>query len=109
MPGSARIIRSMLTRLLLIAAVAGALSGCETLEAILLAPDDGPRVVYVQEPSRPQYYDPYYNRPKVYWEPERLYETTAKKTKGNKVYKTTTVKNQYGDTVYKSTKSRKRK
>lgn len=99
----------MLTRILLLVAVAGAFSGCETLEEILLAADDGPQVVYVQEPSRPRYYDPYYDRPKVYWEPERLYESTSKKTKGNKVYKTTTVKNQYGDTVYKSTKSRKRK
>lgn len=99
----------MLIRLLLMAAVTTALSGCETLQEILLASDDRPNVVYVQEPSRPRYYDPYYNRPKVYWEPERLYETTSKKTKGNKVYKTTTVKNQYGDTVYKTTKSRKRK
>ena len=98
----------MSIRLAILAAVTlSCFTGCETLEEILLAPE--PDVVYVREPSYPSYYDPYYNRPKVYWEPERYYETTSKKTKGNKVYKTTTVKNQYGDTVYKNTKSRKRK
>jgi len=97
-------------RLLLPACLlAACLTGCESLEEFLLAPDPQPAVVYVREPAYPVSFDPYYNRPKVYWEPERYYETTSKKTKGNKVYKTTTVKNQYGETVYKNTKSRKRK
>ena len=39
----------------------------------------------------------------------RYYESTSKKTKGNKVFKTTTVKDQYGNTVYKNTTSHKKK
>lgn len=106
----------MATRILLLAGVAATLlSGC-SLDEILA--DDGPppTVVYVHEPARPVYFDPYYNQPKVYVQsrpyyppPERYYETKSKKTKGNKVYKTTTVKNQYGQTVYKNTTSSKKK
>jgi hypothetical protein len=63
----------------------------------------------VREPVYRRDFDPYYNRPKVYWGPEVYHETSSKKTKGNKVFKTTTVKNQYGDTVYKHTTQHKKK
>jgi hypothetical protein len=39
----------------------------------------------------------------------RYYESTNKKTKGNRVFKTTTVKDEYGQTVYKNTTSHKKK
>lgn len=91
------------------------LSGC-TLDELFIDDSPPPTVVYVQEPARPVVFDPYYNQPKVYVQsrpyyppPERYYETKSKKTKGNKVYKTTTVKNQYGQTVYKNTTSSKKK
>ena len=51
-------------------------------------------------------FDPYYNQPKIYRQP-RYYESTSKKRKGNKVFKTTKVKDQYGHTVYKKTTSHK--
>lgn len=88
--------------LILAALTAVTLSGCETLEDILLAPDPTP-VVYVRDPVYVRDFDPYYNRPKAYWGPEYYHESTSKKTKGKKVFKTTTVKNQYGQTVYKHT------
>ncbi len=93
----------MIVRSLLLAAiVAVSLSGCVTLDEILIAPDSPP-VVYVRDPVYVRDFDPYYNRPKSYWQPEYYHESTSKKTKGKKVFKTTTVKNQYGDTVYKHT------
>ena len=63
-------------------------------------------VVYVGARSYPSDFDPYYNQPKIYRQP-RYYESTSKKRKGNKVFKTTKVKNQYGHTVYKKTSSHK--
>jgi hypothetical protein len=86
------------------------LSGCATFDAIMSEPGPPPtQVVVVHEHARPVYFDPYYNQPKIYRQPQYFYESTTKKTKGNKVYKTTTVKNQYGQTVYKDTTSRKKK
>ena len=49
-----------------------------------------------------------YNQPKIYRQP-RYYESTSKKTKGKRVFKTTTVKDEYGNTVYKNTTSHKKK
>lgn len=92
-------LRFLFPALLLVAA---GFSGCEGLEEFLLEPDPVP-VVYVRDPVYVRDFDPYYNRPKSYWQPEYYYESTSKKTKGKKVFKTTTVKNQYGDTVYKHT------
>jgi hypothetical protein len=66
----------------------------------------GEFVVYVGERPYPSDFDPYYNQPKIYRQP-RYYESTSKKTKGNKVFKTTKVKDQYGRTVYKKTTSHK--
>jgi hypothetical protein len=87
-----------------------ALPGCVTLDGFLEGLDDGPEVVYVREPSRPAYYDPYYNQRKIYREP-RYYEETTKKKKGDKVTKTKTVRNEYGQTVYKekTTETKKKK
>jgi hypothetical protein len=68
--------------------------------------DFGGLVVYVGDRSDPSDFDPYYNQPKIYRQP-RYYESTSKKRKGNKVFKTTKVKNQYGHTVYKKTTSHK--
>ena len=65
-------------------------------------------VVYVGDRSDPSDFDPYFNQPKIYRQP-RYYESTSKKTKGNKVFKTTKVKDQYGNTVYKKTTSHKKK
>ena len=65
-------------------------------------------VVYVGDRPYPSDFDPYYNRPKIYRQP-RYYESTSKKRKGNKVFKTTKVKDQYGRTVYKKTTSHKKK
>ena len=62
--------------------------------------DFGGFVVYVGDRSDPGDFDPYFNQPKIYRQP-RYYESTSKKRKGNKVFKTTKVKNQYGRTVYK--------
>ena len=65
-------------------------------------------VVYVGDRPDPGDFDPYFNQPKIYRQP-RYYESTSKKRKGNKVFKTTKVKNQYGHTVYKKTTSHKKK
>lgn len=94
--------------LVLTAIAATAFSGCVTIDDVLLAPDS-PSVVYVRDPVYVRDFDPYYNRPKTYWQPEYYHESTSKKKKGNKVFKTTTVKNQYGQTVYKNTKVEKKK
>lgn len=106
----------MTFRLLLLALVAACFSGCAALDEFLSDMDSGPDVVYVREPSRPADFDPYYNQPKVYIQPvyiqqrpEVYYESTKKKTKGGRVYKTTTVRNEFGDTVYKHTTSHKKK
>jgi hypothetical protein len=99
----------VIVRLSLLAAIiAVSFSGCETLDDFLLAPD-GPQVVYVRDPVYVRDFDPYYNRPKQYWQPDYYHESTSKKTKGKKVFKTTTVKNQYGDVVYKHTKVENKK
>ncbi len=68
----------------------------------------GELVVYVGNRSYPSDFDPYYNQPKIYRQP-RYYESTSKKTKGKRVFKTTKVKDQYGHTVYKKTTSHKKK
>jgi len=94
-------------RAFLLIAVAASFTGCQTLEEILLSPDSG--VLSVREPSRPVSFDPYYNQPKYYRQPDYYHESTTKKTKGNRVFKTTTVKNQYGQTVYKNTTTSKKK
>ena len=91
--------------LLLTVIVAFLLTGCSELVDALLAPDP---VIYVDNRSYPSVFDPYYDHPKIYRQP-RYYESTSKKTKGNKVFKTTTVKDQYGQTVYKNTTSHKKK
>jgi hypothetical protein len=63
-------------------------------------------VVYVGDRPYPSDFDPYFNQPKIYRQ-QRYYESTSKKRKGNKVFKTTKVKDQYGRTVYKKTSSHK--
>ena len=65
-------------------------------------------VVYVGDRPYAGDFDPYFNQPKIYRQP-RYYESTSKKTKGNRVFKTTKVKDEYGNTVYKSTTSHKKK
>ena len=82
------------------------ITGCAELGDVLLAPDEP--VVYVEDWSYPTAFDPFYNQPKIYRHP-RYYESVSKKTKGNKVFKTTKVKDQYGNTVYKKTTSHKKK
>lgn len=99
---SGKIFSVIVRSLLLAAVVAVSFSGCETLDEFLLSSDPDP-VVYVRDPVYVRDFDPYYNRPKSYWQPEYYHQSTSKKTKNNKVFKTTTVKNQYGDTVYKHT------
>ena len=79
-------------------------AGCAEVSHALLAPDEP--VLYVDNRSYPTDFDPYYNQPKIYRQP-RYYESTSKKTKGKRVFKTTKVKNQYGHTVYKKTTSHK--
>jgi hypothetical protein len=64
-------------------------------------------VVYVGDRPNPSDFDPYYNQPKIYRQP-RYYESTSKKNKGKRVFKTTKVKDQYGRTVYKKTTSHKK-
>jgi hypothetical protein len=86
--------------------VAFLVTDCAELSDVLLAPDEPD--VYVQDRPYPSAFDPYYNQPKIYRQP-RYYESTSKKTKGNKVFKTTKVKDEYGNTVYKSTTSHKKK
>ena len=68
----------------------------------------GELVVYVGDRPYPSDFDPYYNQPKIYRQP-RYYESTSKKRKGNKVFKTTKVKDQQGRTVYKKTTKVKKK
>jgi hypothetical protein len=95
----------LVTFRLLLPIVTGAflVTGCELDE--FLAPDP---VMYVGDRPYPMAFDPYYNQPKFYRQP-RYYESTTKKTKGNRVFKTTKVKDQYGNTVYKHTTSHKKK
>jgi len=63
-------------------------------------------VVYVGDRPDPSDFDPYFDQPKIHRQP-RYYESTSKKRKGNKVFKTTKVKDQHGHTVYKKTTSHK--
>jgi hypothetical protein len=79
---------------------------CAELSHSLLAATEF--VVYVGPRSYPSDFDPYYDEPKIYRQP-RYYTSTSKKTKGNRVFKTTKVKDQYGRTVYKETTSHKKK
>ena len=65
-------------------------------------------VVFVSDRSEPSDFDPYFDEPKIYRQP-RYYESTSKKRKGNKVFKTTKVKDQHGRTVYKKTTKMKKK
>jgi len=65
-------------------------------------------VVYVGDRSDPSDFDPFFDEPKIYRQP-RYYESTSKKRKGDKVFKTTKVKDQYGRTVYKKTTKVKKK
>jgi hypothetical protein len=65
-------------------------------------------VIYVGDRPDPSDFDPYFNQPKIYRQP-RYYQSTSKKTKGNRVFKTTKVKDQHGNTVYKKTTSHKKK
>ena len=64
--------------------------------------------VYVGDRPYPSDFDPYFNQPKIYRQP-RYYTSTSKKTKGNKIFKTTKVKDQYGNTVYKKTTKKNKK
>lgn len=86
---------------------ATALSGCITIDDLLSDPEPGP-VIYVHSAREPVFYDPCYNRLKTYQAPV-LYESTSKKTKGKRVYKTTTIRNEYGRIVYQDTSSQKKK
>ena len=86
--------------------VALVVTGCAELGDVLLAPDEP--VVYVEDHPYPGVFDPYFNEPKIYRQPF-YYESISKKTKGNKVFKTTKVKDEYGRTVYKKTTSHKKK
>jgi hypothetical protein len=90
--------------LVLSLATAFLVTACAELDAFL-APDP---VMYVGDSPYPMAFDPYYNQPKIYRQP-RYYESTSKKTKGHRVFKTTTVKDEYGNTVYKNTTSHKKK
>ena len=65
-------------------------------------------VAFVSDRSEPSDFDPYFDEPKIYRQP-RYYESTSKKRKGDKVFKTTKVKDQYGRTVYKKTTKVKKK
>jgi hypothetical protein len=65
-------------------------------------------VVFVSDRDDPSDFDPYFDQPKIYRQP-RYYESTSKKRKGDKVFKTTKVKDQYGRTVYKKTTKVKKK
>ena len=65
-------------------------------------------VVFVSDRSEPSDFDPYFDEPKIYRQP-RYYESTSKKRKGNKVFKTTKVKDQHGRTIYKKTTKMKKK
>jgi hypothetical protein len=94
-----------------LAAVTMASTGCSALDEMLAEPSSGPAVVYVHEPSRPAYYDPYYNQPKYIVAPQYYTESKSKKRKGNKVTTTKTIRNEWGQTVYKekTTKTKKKK
>ena len=81
-------------------------AGSAEVSHALRLPDE--LVVYVGDRPYPSDFDPYYNQPKIYRQP-RYYESTSKKTKGKRVFKTTKVKDQYGNTVYKKTTSHKKK
>jgi hypothetical protein len=81
-------------------------AGIPDVSRALLLP--GELVVYVGDRPYPSDFDPYYNQPKIYRQP-RYYESTSKKRKGNKVFKTTKIKDQYGRTVYKKTSKVKKK
>jgi hypothetical protein len=83
--------------------IAFLVAGCGEVSHAL---DFGGLVVYVGDRPDPDDFDPYFNQPKMYRQP-RYYESTSKKRKGNKVFKTTKVKNQYGHTVYKKKTSYK--
>lgn len=83
-------------------------SGCaEFLDAVMEDDNPGP----------PKYYDPYYNREKVWVaapvvyvpQPEYYYESTSTKKKGNKVTKTTKIRNEFGDVVYENKKTTTKK
>ena len=74
--------------LLQIVIIAFLLTGCAEVSHAL---DFGGFVVYVGDRSDPGDFDPYFNQPKIYRQP-RYYESTSKKRKGNKVFKTTKVK-----------------
>ena len=84
--------------------IAFVIVGCADVSRALVLSDDF--VVYVGDRPYPGDFDPYFNQPKIYRQP-RYYESTSKKRKGNKVFKTTKVKDQYGRTVYKKTSSHK--
>ena len=94
--------RSLLQIVIIASLVAG------SAEVVSHALDFGGFVVYVGDRSDPGDFDPYFNQPKIYRQP-RYYESTSKKRKGNKVFKTTKVKDQHGHTVYKKTTSHKGK
>ena len=81
-------------------------AGCAEGSHALILSDE--LVVFVGDRPYPSDFDPYFNQPKIYRQP-RYYESTSKKRKGNKVFKTTKVKDQYGRTVYKKTTSHKKK
>ena len=81
-------------------------TGFSELSHALILP--GELVVYVGDRPYPSDFDPYYTQPKIYRQP-RYYESTSKKTKGKRVFKTTKVNDQYGHTVYKKTTSHKMK
>jgi hypothetical protein len=91
----------------MIVIVAFVVTGCTELGDVLLAPDEP--VVYVEDHPFPSVFDPYYNEPKIYRQPRYYYESTSKKRKGNRIFKTTKVKDEYGNTVYKKTTSHKKK
>jgi hypothetical protein len=97
--------------LLPLALTAAGLTGCSALDEVFADDGSGPEVVYVHAPSRPVYYDPYYNQPKYIVAPQYYTESTSKKKKGNKVTTTKTIRNEYGQTVYKekTTKTKKKK
>ena len=92
--------------LLQIVIIASLVTGSAELCHALILP--GELDVYVGDRPYPSDFDPYYNQPKIYRQP-RYYESTSKKRKGNKVFKTTKVKDQHGHTVYKKTTSHKGK
>jgi hypothetical protein len=92
--------------LLQIVIIAFLVTGFAEVGHALILP--GELFVYVGDRPYPSDFDPYYNQPKIYRQP-RYYESTSKKTKGKRVFKTTKVKDQYGHTVYKKTTSHKMK